>query len=79
MTTLATAKQVLLTDIGDEPWCRGIGIGLVGADRERGLVVSVAPDAPSSVAQRLRSLAGEVPIEVRVLGDVRKRSEGRTG
>ena len=72
-TDLSSAKRRVLAQIGDEPWCRGVGIGLVGPERQKGLIVSLARDAPESARKKIESLAQGVPIELRVVGDLRKR------
>jgi hypothetical protein len=72
MADLGAAKRRVLSAIGDEPWCVGVGVGLVGDKKEKGLVVSVGKGAPANAGQRIQSLASGVPIQVRVLGNVRK-------
>jgi hypothetical protein len=75
MSDLSSAKQRLLDTIGRESWCTGIGIGLVGNERRKGLIVSLAEDAPDSARPLIESLHLDVPVDVRVLHDVRKRGQ----
>ena len=73
VTDLSSAKRRVLAQIGDEPWCRGVGIGLVGPERTKGLIVSLAPDVPDAARKKIVAMAEGVPIELRVVGDLRKR------
>jgi hypothetical protein len=73
VTDLSSAKRRVLAQIGDEPWCRGVGIGLVGPERRKGLIVSLASDVPQAARKKIESLAEGVPVELRVVGDLRKR------
>lgn len=67
------AKAHVLRAIGDEPWLKGVGIGLI-AD-EPGIVISVAPDGEEAACAILDEVKTRVPARIQVLGPIRKRRE----
>jgi hypothetical protein len=72
MADLTAAKRRVLEAIGSKPWCSGVGVGLVGERREKGLIVSLGDGAPKDAGERIRALVPEVPVQVRGLREVRK-------
>jgi hypothetical protein len=67
------AKASLLRQIGEEPWLRSIGIGLV-ADGP-GLVISVARAGKHAAKAAIAGLKTPVPTRVQVVGVIRKRAQ----
>jgi hypothetical protein len=65
------AKAVVLERMADEPWLKGIGIGLV-ADGP-GIVVSVEPSGEHAARAILSEISIDVPARIQVLGPIRKR------
>lgn len=74
---LEAAKAAVLDRVGDERWCRGVGVGRV--DDMLGIVISVSPSGKEAVEAILAELRPGVPTRVRVLGAVRKRPRDRAG
>jgi hypothetical protein len=72
VTDLAAAKKRLVDALGDEPWVSAIGIGLVGTDRQKGLIVSLGEGAPAGASERIATLIPGVPFQVRGLRHVHK-------
>jgi hypothetical protein len=66
------AKAGLLRQIGEEPWLRSIGIGLV-ADGP-GIVISVARNGAQAARAAIAELKTPVPTRVQVVGEIRKRA-----
>jgi hypothetical protein len=71
-TRLQRAKEHLLSEIGDSPWLRGVGFGLVGD--APGIVISVDPAQVTKVRRIVEVMSLSVPVKVRALGQVRKRA-----
>ena len=65
------AKAVVLERMADEPWLKGIGIGLVAAGP--GIVVSVEPSGEQAARAILSEISIDVPARIQVLGPIRKR------
>ncbi len=68
---LQRAKKYVSDQIGDAPWMRGIGIGLV--EDEAGVVVSVAADGAKAARMAIDKLRLPFPVRIRVLGPIRKQ------
>ncbi len=68
---LAVTKARVAEKLGDTPWVRGIGYGLV--DGRPGVILSVAPAGEAAAHRLVDRLTLPAPIEIRVLGPVRKR------
>ena len=75
MSDLAEAKKRLIEALGEEPWLTGIGIGLVGAQREKGLIVSVRRGAPENTDERIAQLVPGVAFQVRSFTGAQKRGD----
>lgn len=59
--------------LGDEPWLTGIGVGLVGRERQKGLIVSLGEGAPTNVSERITKLVPGVAFQVRGFRGAQKR------
>jgi hypothetical protein len=69
--TIEDAKADVLQRMGDEPWLKGVGIGLV-ADAP-GVVISVDPTGEQAARAMLSGMKVNVPTRIQVLGPIRKR------
>ncbi|TPW15044.1 MAG: hypothetical protein FD129_967 [bacterium] len=74
---LEKARNSLLAELGNPKWLRGIGFGLV--EKAPGIVLSVDPATVEKARQIIDGLSLSVPIRVRAMGAVRKRTVSGVG
>jgi len=75
---LSESKQRVIERVAGRPWLRGVGIGLMPEDRGVGVVVSVSEAGASEARELLAEMAGEIPIDIRVMGLVQARPSDAT-